>query len=196
MPSWLNEGMGDYFFMSTREEDGSYSVGDMNHGRLRVVQKALEDGTTVSFSEMLGFEQKDYYRNRGVFYPQGWSMVHFLMQNDDEKRRELIPKLIKDFKRSKNFRKSTDRLFKGLDQDDLDRQWIGWLLTTEARDPLKTLATEFGDRIASEDLSVENLRWTEVYEWHLEHLREEDPERYGAPRDESDRDWGRGGGDR
>ena len=176
MPSWLDEGVGDYFFMATRVRDGQdddearYRVGDVNHARLRVVQKALLDGTTVSFSRMLEFEQKDYYSNPSVFYAQGWSMVHFLMQHEDRKMRELIPELIEDFKDTKNFVKSSDRAFRKLDLDEIDREWIGWLLTAEAEDPLRDLAVEFGSRLEPDDLEVPSESWRALYAWHLEGL--------------------------
>ena len=142
----------------------------MNHARLRVVQKALLDGTTVPFSRMLEFEQQDYYSNPSVFYAQGWSMVHFLMQHEDGTKRELIPKLIEDFKDTKNFVKSSDRAFRKLDLEEIDREWIGWLLTAEAEDPLHRLAVEFGGRVEPDDLEVPSESWRALYAWHLEGL--------------------------
>ena len=171
MPSWLDEGLGDYFFMVHRDEkaDGTvdYRLGDMNTHRLRSIRRGLEDGKAVTFEKLMDFEQADYYSNPGVFYAQGWSMVQFLMQSPDPARRELIPRLIKDFKDTKNFRKSTDKVFKKLDLAALDQEWIGWLLTQPLDDPLLTLAREFGDRLKPEGLEGET-RLIDVYKWYLE----------------------------
>ncbi|MGQ0553188.1 MAG: DUF1570 domain-containing protein [Planctomycetota bacterium] len=173
MPSWLDEGVGDYFFMATLDEQQTtakhgYRLGDLNDIRLRTLQRALVDGSTVDFQTLLGFAQKDYYRNASVYYAQGWSMVQFLMHHESNRYRELIPKLIKDFKDTKNFKKSTDKVFKGLDMDSLDREWVGWVLKTKAPDPLRDLAAEFGDRLRTEHLRAPEsvLR---AYDWHLEH---------------------------
>ena len=168
MPSWLDEGLGDYFFTArsddSDDEDGSYELGALNHGRLRAIHRAFDEGTSVSFGKLLDFEQKDYYSNASVYYAQGWSMMHFLMQHDDERLQALIPKLIKDFKRSKNFRKSTAKVFKGHDLDELDSAWIGWALRSTPEDPLRRLAEQFGRTLGMEDLEGPTY-------WKLTYLR-------------------------
>jgi hypothetical protein len=183
MPSWLDEGVGDYFFMARRDEqaggDRSYRLGDLNHYRLRVVQRAMIDGTTVSFRTLQSFAQRDYYSNASVYYAQGWSMVQFLMHHQDPDFRELIPKLIKDFKDTKNFQKSTDKVFKKVDLDALDRDWIAWVLGQATQDPLRTLALEFGDRLAAGQLQMPES-WRAVYTWHVAHP---EPSARGAPGD-------------
>ncbi len=173
MPSWLDEGIGDYFFTATLDEqnpDGGhgYRLGDINVLRLRTVRRAVADGTTVTFGTLLDFEQQQYYSNPGVFYAQGWSMVEFLLQHRDSKYRELIPKLIKDFKDSKNFRKSTAKVFKGFDLEALDREWLGWLLGQPLTDPLYDLAREFGGRLKVADLKGDE-RWLKVYKGYVDH---------------------------
>jgi hypothetical protein len=165
MPSWLDEGLGDYFFAArSHDEEGSYALGALNHGRLRVIQRAFDEGTSVSFGKLLDFEQRDYYSNASVYYAQGWSMVHFLMQHEDKRLQALIPKLIKDFKRSKNFRKSTTKVFKGHDLDELDSAWIGWALRATPEDPLRRLAEQFGQTLGMEDLEGPTY-------WKLSYLR-------------------------
>ncbi len=170
MPSWLDEGLGDYWFMATPDATAKHGfrVGDMNWHRLRRLRRALEDGSTATFEALMDFEQQDYYSNPGVYYAQGWSMVHFLMQHPDPEHRELIPKLIKDFKDTKNFRKSTDKVFKKHDLATVEREWIGWLLQQPIEDPLLLLAREFGTRVKLTDLDGEQ-RLIDVYKWYLEH---------------------------
>ena len=169
MPSWLNEGGGDYFFTARRGDDGNYSLGAMNDYRLRRVQMAFDEGTTVPFWRMLDFEQSDYYSNPSVFYAQGWSMVQFLMHHEEPRYRALIPKLIEDFKDNKNVRKATEKAFKGIDLRELDDEWIQWVVTQKAHDPLADLAREFGARIPPEALETE-AAWRTMYEYQLEKL--------------------------
>ncbi len=167
MPSWLDEGMGDYFFTAQRDEADEFVVGELNHGRLRRVQRAFDDGSTVTFGRMLEFEQRDYYENPGVYYAQGWSMVHFLMQHEDEDYRELIPRLLKHFKDSKNFVKSTEKILGHLDLDELDEEWIIWVVTQRADDPMRDLAEEFGDVLLPEHILAPGS-WIDAYRWRLE----------------------------
>jgi hypothetical protein len=172
MPQWLDEGVGDYFYMAPQAmKDGSlptYAMGAMNSGRLRRIRRGLEDGQTTPFEAFMGFDQEAYYKDGSLNYAQGWSMVHFLLQNPDPERRELIPRLIRDFKDSKNIHKSTSKVFKGQSYDALERDWIGWLLGQPVDDPLMSLAREFGDRLKPEGLEGEQ-RLIDVYKWYLEH---------------------------
>ena len=172
MPSWLDEGVGDYFYMADRDESSDsghgYRLGDLNANRIRALRRALVDGTTVDVRTLMSFTQEEYYKNPGVSYAQGWSLVQFLMHNADPKFHELVPRLIKDFKESKNFDKSTDKVFKGIDFKQLDRDWIGWVITQPYVDPARQLANEFGDRIKPEDLTGEP-RVIDAYTWHVAH---------------------------
>jgi hypothetical protein len=172
MPAWLDEGVGDYFFMAAKDmQDGNlpgFELGRINIHRLRRMRRGLEDGTFTPFEQFMDFDQAAYYQNGSLNYAQGWSMVHFLLQNKDPKRRELIPKLIRDFKDSKNFRKSTDKVFAGEKYDQLNKDWLGWLLEQTVEDPLLTLARQFGDKVAPKDIDGEkNL--LDVYKWYLDH---------------------------
>jgi hypothetical protein len=173
MPSWLDEGIGDYFFMATRDESSgkghAYRLGDINENRVRALQRAMLDGTTVDFKTLLGFAQDDYYKNPSVYYAQGWSMVQFLMHNEKPEYHELIPKLIKDFKDSKNFVKSTDKIFKGLDLTKLDHDWIAWVTSLKVDEPLRDLALEFGSRLKPEELKTSEEKLPLIYKWHIDH---------------------------
>ena len=172
MPSWLDEGIGDYFFMAPKDmADGvlpGYDTSRINMHRLRSVRRGLEDGLVTPFETFMDYEQEQYYKNPGLNYAQGWSMVHFLLQNEDEDRRQLIPRLIKDFKDRKDFRKSTDKVFKGQDYAQLDDDWKGWLLRQDVQDPLLTLARQFGDKLLPDALDGEK-RLIDVYKWYLAH---------------------------
>jgi len=153
MPSWIDEGVGDYFYTARYDEQqGGFVLGDLNEGRLRSIRYAFDDGTSVPFGELLGFAQRDYYENPGVFYAQGWSMVHFLMHHEDPELAGLIPEYVEYFKDKKSIEKTNRRIFRDLDLEQLDREWIGWVLRRPFRDPMATLAREFGTRLRPEQL--------------------------------------------
>src|SRR5262249_13171216 len=84
MPQWLDEGVGDYFFMAPKEmSDGNlpgYEVGRIFTHRLRRIRRGIEDGDFTPFGKFMGIDQAAYYKNPSVNYAQGWSMVYFLLQ--------------------------------------------------------------------------------------------------------------------
>ena len=101
MPSWLDEGVGDYFFTATRDgqnADGGhgYRLGDINMYRLRVLRRGLAEGSAVDFPTLLDFEQEQYYSNPSVFYAQGWSIVHMLRQGKgmQPKWQKILPEYL------------------------------------------------------------------------------------------------------
>ncbi len=164
MPAWIDEGVADWFSTARLDpETGRWTVGALHHGRLRVVRRALEEGRTVSFGEMLGFDQDDYYRDAETSYAQGWSMVAFLMRHEDPALREAVGDLIAHFRRSKDFRESTERVFRDRDLDALGRDWEAWVAATEPDDPFATLAEAFGDRLRPEHLEAPP-EWLAAYE--------------------------------
>jgi len=162
--------VGEYLYMASRP-DGSghrdYEAGAINQPRLRDALRAFEDGRLKRFGLMLKYEQTERFPEASVFYAQGWAMVHFLMTHKSPSMRAVIPRLIRDFKDSKNFRKSTDKVFRDFDIEELEREWLGWLLTQTPVDPLKDLAREFGKQIKVEDLVTGKDVIRKVYLWHL-----------------------------
>ncbi len=180
MPSWLDEGLGDYFATARPPADGRpYELGALNADRLRVAREALLDGSTVSFERMLDFEQEDYYSDDNAYYAQGWSMVYFFLHGEDERHRELIPRLLRDFRDSKNFRESTGRIFDDYDLEELEVEWALWVLKTPADDPLRRIADELGYAVGPSDLTGPDA-WLEAYARHWR--RAEERASWGAVR--------------
>ncbi|MHC4845224.1 MAG: DUF1570 domain-containing protein, partial [Planctomycetota bacterium] len=170
MPAWLDEGVAEYLYMASRAEGGGrrqYEAGAMNHARLRDVLRAYEDNRTKRTGLLLQYETTEYYREAEVLYAQGWSLVHFLMTHRSPKYRAVVPDLIRDFKDSKNFLESTTKAFRDFDLDELDREWLGWLLTQTPDDPLKDLAREYGRQIKPAHLQTGDEAVRDMYEWHL-----------------------------
>lgn len=77
--SWFNEGHGD-FFSGARVRDGKVRGIGPNPWRAEYIQGAVAAGESVPWSEIIHFEQSDYYRGDrvGVCYAQGWAMIYFL----------------------------------------------------------------------------------------------------------------------
>jgi hypothetical protein len=75
--SWFNEGTGDYFSGAEIKNGKVRRIG-VNPWRLGTIQRAISKGEHVPWETIIRWEQKDYYRNGGQNYAQGWSMIYFL----------------------------------------------------------------------------------------------------------------------
>ncbi|MAE76222.1 MAG: hypothetical protein CMJ85_05055 [Planctomycetes bacterium] len=135
IPSWVNEGMGDYYYSaapkSVRQKRGKKTplkVGRMNAARLPVIRWAVTKGKHVPFKQIMRYEQRQYYSNPSVCYAQGWSMCHFFLHHKDKKVRALIPRYIARFRQRKQWQKNHKAIFGRVDLDTLEKEWKQWVL--------------------------------------------------------------------
>jgi hypothetical protein len=167
-PAWLEEGIGDWFATAMPDESGRYHAGRMHHGRLRDLHRSLEEGTTVHVESLMRFTTTEYYERDEVYYAQGWSLVQFLMQHRDEAWRSVIPRLLKEFRETKNFPGATRTVLEDLDLDRMHAEWLAWVLDQKPIDPLRDLAREYGDRIRPDQI-VADGELQRLYAWHQRH---------------------------
>lgn len=85
--SWYNEGTGDFFSGAVMNGGRVRRIG-VNPWRIRTIKSAVEQGAHVSWADIVGFSQAQYYRNAGLCYAQGWSMIYFLRTSREVERRE------------------------------------------------------------------------------------------------------------
>jgi hypothetical protein len=79
--SWFNEGHGDFFSGASIRDGKMRSIGP-NPWRVKTIQLAIKDKKHVPLSELLRFEQREYYANPYVCYAEGWSLVYFLRKSE------------------------------------------------------------------------------------------------------------------
>jgi len=133
LPSWINEGMGDYFYCAvppynTKGRKAKVKLGSINEERLPTIYAAVKQNQSVPWKEIIHYSQADYYRRPGLCYAQGWAMCHFLMQHKNKKYRKIIPTFIKLVKDDGNVKNCTKRAFKGIDIDKVEAEWKEWVL--------------------------------------------------------------------
>ena len=75
--SWFNEGYGDYFSGSEISGGKVKRIG-LNPWRLGTIKAAVKARKHVPLEEIIRYEQRDYYRNAGLCYAEGWSIIYFL----------------------------------------------------------------------------------------------------------------------
>jgi len=86
--SWFNEGYGD-FFSGAEISGGKVKKIGPNPWRVATIKKAVERRKHVPLADIIRYEQGDYYRNAGLCYAEGWSIIYFLNTSKDAQRHEV-----------------------------------------------------------------------------------------------------------
>ncbi len=132
VPSWLNEGMGDYFFGGRWTKQGKFEIG-LNDWRLATIVGAVKENKHVPLETIIRYQQSDYYARAGLCYAEGWSMNHFFMSEAGKKQGyDAIPaKMYNLLKGSGNWKDATDKAFAGVDMKKMEAQWKEYVLGLE-----------------------------------------------------------------
>ena len=137
MPSWINEGMGDYFYAARPMIENrriECRRGRMNDARLPVIKRAVENDQTVPLPQFVMYSQNEYYSNPSICYAQGWALCQFLLHSGNRKYEQVIPKYLLLVRSDTNFEKITKLAFKGIDLKELDEEFKQWLRELELPD--------------------------------------------------------------
>jgi hypothetical protein len=134
MPSWIEEGVGDYFDAAAPNrtkgaKKGSAELGRMNDGRLWIVQEAKKQGALVPLTEFVSMLQSAYYNNPDVCYAQGWAFCQFLLHGEKGKYAKIIPEYVRLIANDSNWRAVTEKAFKGVDMAQLEKEFHAYVDT-------------------------------------------------------------------
>ncbi len=123
-PSWLDEGMGDYFYSARLAPDAkSIVLGDFNAARFPIIYRALKKDEYVPVKELIRYRQRDYYKDPGLCYAEGWSLVYFCLHSGNETYAKIPEKLIKVFKDKHDMDEATDEAFARIDLEKFEEEW-------------------------------------------------------------------------
>lgn len=145
IPSWLNEGLGDYFFGGQWGKNRKFAIG-LNDWRLGKIWRAVKKEEHVPLDKLVKYKQMEYYSNPGLCYAQGWAMNYFFQSEAGKKKGYAgIPQaLIRELQNSANMEKSTAKVFSGIDLKKMEAEWKAFVLALpvpkeeqEEPDPLK-----------------------------------------------------------
>lgn len=126
VPTWLNEGMAEWFGYAMRTRRG-FVMGLTDPRAVARLQAASKAGTLVPLSELLTMTGEEW-RNRmttgvaGAQYDQAWSVVHFLAYADNGRYQPLLDKLIRSFWMGLNDDQAIRATF-GDDLSPMDARW-------------------------------------------------------------------------
>ncbi|MBI1853752.1 MAG: hypothetical protein HYR85_25735 [Planctomycetes bacterium] len=140
-PSWLDEGMGDYFFSAKPAPDGKSMVfGDLMPIRFSVIWGALKTNKFVPVKELIRYRQPDYYENASVCYAEGWSLVYFCYQSGNERYAKIPDTLIHVFKDKHDMDEATNEAFAHIDLAKFEAEWKAFYLNRDFVQTIKDLA--------------------------------------------------------
>jgi len=142
LPSWINEGMGDYFYAVVPKRGKGADATPQKTGlifpqRLAVIKYAVKNNSYVPIAKIIRYAQRDYYRNASVCYAEGWSLCQFLMHAPNKKYNKVIPKFVKRVKNDTNMKAVTDYAFRGIDLAKLEQEWKAWVLGVDENGNVK-----------------------------------------------------------
>ena len=94
IPTWVNEGLAEYFGEGIFTGDGMVT-GIVPSGRLKRVQKEIEDGRFISIKEMMLMSHAQWNARLEItHYDQAWSMVHFLATAEKGKYQDAFARFL------------------------------------------------------------------------------------------------------
>lgn len=133
LPSWINEGMGDYFYTAAPKDKDKgpkktqVSLGNIFDGRLKILQEAKRQNQMVALAEFIQMFQDAYYSNPSICYAQGWALCQFLLHGANGKYAKVIPTYIRLVRDDTNTQVVTTRAFKGIDLAALETEFKAWI---------------------------------------------------------------------
>jgi tetratricopeptide (TPR) repeat protein len=78
-PTWMNEGMAEYYGSANIDENGDFAVGELQYGRIATLRTDQAKGKLLALEDIVLIPQSAY---GGRQYAYGWSFVHFLMDTE------------------------------------------------------------------------------------------------------------------
>ncbi|MBL8750466.1 MAG: hypothetical protein JNK78_14985 [Planctomycetes bacterium] len=133
LPSWINEGMGDYFYTAAPKDrdkgakKAQVSLGNIFDGRLTILQEAKRQSAMEPIEKFLHMDQTAYYSNPSICYAQGWALCQFLLHGADGKYSKIVPTYLRLVRDDTNTDVVTQRAFKGIDLATLETEFKAWL---------------------------------------------------------------------
>jgi hypothetical protein len=126
LPSWINEGMGDYFYTAAPDpEKGkkNANLGNIFDGRLSILKSAKRQDRMEPLPRFLEMLQQDYYANPSICYAQGWAFCQFLLHGEKGKYAKVIPTYVKLLCNDTNWQSVQAKAFKGLDLAVMEKEF-------------------------------------------------------------------------
>jgi len=130
LPTWVDEGLAQYFEDGIVVDDRQFRFGFANASRIAVVQQAIEADDAFAFDTLLTMSAELWrqvvagsQQRSAVLYGQAWSMVYFLVHADDGKYRKAFETYLQLISRGIERREAFELAFETRDTDAFRRRW-------------------------------------------------------------------------
>jgi hypothetical protein len=139
LPSWLNEGLAEYFGEATFTGD-TFVSGVIPFDRLKHLKKEINDGRLKSLDDMMHMSHGAWNGNLAIEnYDQAWSMVHFLVHGDDGKYQQAMVRFIVLLGNGQKWQSAWQQTFG--DSSGFEKRWRDWWMN-QPPDPTLDLYTQ------------------------------------------------------
>lgn len=132
VPSWLNEGLGDYFFGGEWTKNrGKFTLG-INDWRVKTIVDAVKKNEHVALDKIFHYEQMDYYKDAHLCYAEGWAINYFFMQSPVAKQKgyhQIPAKMLEALKVGGDWEKASEKVFSGYDLKKMEEEWKAFVVT-------------------------------------------------------------------
>ncbi|RME80262.1 MAG: hypothetical protein D6785_10610, partial [Planctomycetota bacterium] len=128
IPSWFNEGNGD-FFGGCRKEGNKLMI-KPNKWRLGLIKRAIKNKTYLPLDKLMQMSKAQMYSgNRGLHYAQAWAIVYFFWMYQNGLYRPYLKKYFKLIREGYGRIEAYHKTFGKVDMASLERAWKNYILS-------------------------------------------------------------------
>ncbi|MBI3272795.1 MAG: DUF1570 domain-containing protein [Planctomycetes bacterium] len=126
IPTWLNEGVAEYFYGGNFETDGRLTIG-VNRDRTGDIKEAVRQGNQIPFAKFFKYTQSQYYASSQLCYAQGWAVCYFLWTTELARYKGRLDRFYASLKKTKDSATAYQDAFGDLEPADFQKDWEAWV---------------------------------------------------------------------
>lgn len=141
LPTWVNEGIAQYFEDGILINDKFY-LGMANAHRVQSVKAAIESNRAIDFNRLLSLSNQEWIQavvsgapQASLQYDQSWSIVYFLITAENGKYRVPFDNYLRLVAKGKDSVSAFREAFGSEDTTAFEKRWREWALKVQP-DPL------------------------------------------------------------
>lgn len=125
-PTWIDEGFAEMF--ETIQVKGSRLIEGklINNYDLKTIQHHLKSDHYTPLKDLIYYDQRQYYANVKLHYPQGWSLTHFLAKGSPSYRK-FFTKVLDNLKNGMDRHEAIDDVFAKVDWQKMEVVWKSYV---------------------------------------------------------------------
>jgi len=133
-PTWLNEGLAEYFSEATWNGQG-FTTGLVPTMRLHIVQQAIRDGTYIPLVVLFNMDPGQWLQNvrtdahrADLHYSEAWSVVQFLLHADGGRYADRLKLFLKELSEREDEKDAFQKSF-GTNIAAFEGAWASYMMS-------------------------------------------------------------------